>query len=411
MTVVLDITGRCNASCRFCFGQKLKKNQIAPDMTLDDANNGLEFMKKMLGRFSVRISGTGDPLLNSDFIHILNKSCTMTDFVSVNTNGIALDKDMSNKILETNISLIKISITGFDYKTYNMFQGYGSTNDKLRNKVYSNVEYLLNKRNATRHKTRIAVQYILINETKNDFFDYYDYWVNKVDDIFISTLNFQNNEIEGFKSHKSIEHLKMRNCGSFSKDWTLDAKGRILPCCGDYSKSLVVGNIKKQLPEEIMKSDEYIKAKRALTQESDFTSLPEICKSCEEITEKHKAAYVNCSWFKEFDMDKIKLLKGTPLVLYGANHLLLGFITKIKLFDDINAYDFVIVDKYKDEIPCPPLCVDEYEASKYKVYEPSIDIMSNKRIIVFATIRYSEVCMELNEIDLSCEPHIDFISG
>ena len=83
--VALEITGRCNLNCKYCFSDKCNK-----DMHLSDVKKVLDQVDNM-NVFEVCISG-GEPFLHPNILEIFDY-CSKKKFnVSIVTNGTLLDE-------------------------------------------------------------------------------------------------------------------------------------------------------------------------------------------------------------------------------------------------------------------------------------------------------------------------------
>ena len=249
--------------------------------------------------------------------------------------------------------------------------------------------------------------YILTQESKEDISNFINYWDDKADEIEISYMTFPGNmKLEGFVNNNKIEPKKHRHCFIPDSQLFLRADGSVSVCCNDYDKSLVVGNYKKQAVEEIRSSPENNNVRRALMQIFDFEMLPNVCKTCQVTTGvalENPSIYFLGSKLREFDFNKINALKGMPLVFYGANDILLHFLAKIIIYGDINDYNFVIVDDFKEKIPPPPLSSNTNDMIKYTVHKPVREILSNRHIVIFSINHFDKIRDKLNEMGFSSE--------
>jgi radical SAM protein with 4Fe4S-binding SPASM domain len=109
---------KCNAKCIMCGGNYFS-SKSGKRITIED-------YKKIAGNIefdyvsAVALAGAGDPLLNHDTIPIIKYTNQTYPhlLVSITTNGIALTKQTSQKLLEHNITMVNISINSASRETF-----------------------------------------------------------------------------------------------------------------------------------------------------------------------------------------------------------------------------------------------------------------------------------------------------
>ena len=101
------------------------------------------------------------------------KSAGLTS-INVNTNGMLLTADLVEPLMNTGVDLIVIGIDGFSKEVFEKLR----VNAK-RDEVYANVEYLLKKRKEKDDGPEIQVQFIEMEENKNELEQYKAYWLEK----------------------------------------------------------------------------------------------------------------------------------------------------------------------------------------------------------------------------------------
>jgi radical SAM protein with 4Fe4S-binding SPASM domain len=115
----LDITLACQLSCSFCLSASspCKANSLSREVS----EQIIEEMGQV-GVFLVKLGG-GEPILHPDFWHIVEYLQGNGIFVSMSTNGIAIDEDCAKKIMEHNIK-VSVSIDGME-EIHDLLRGEG----------------------------------------------------------------------------------------------------------------------------------------------------------------------------------------------------------------------------------------------------------------------------------------------
>ncbi|MCI9365032.1 radical SAM protein [bacterium 1XD42-1] len=126
LSVILDISERCNFKCNYCF-RSTERNE-GWDYA---AKNNLITMKllklavKQLGEFpqkikSISLSGHGEPLCNPELISIVRylKKADVTERIEMHTNASVLTEETAKNIAQSGFSKIVVSLQGLDADTY-----------------------------------------------------------------------------------------------------------------------------------------------------------------------------------------------------------------------------------------------------------------------------------------------------
>lgn len=129
----------CNVKCLFCSGDyysgKAKKYISIANFTKMAKNLRLERMK------AVVLSG-GEPLMNPDFLEIVSflyKQFPHIDVI-ISTNGVLLNKQIADRLIEYNIKMISVSLNAGRAETYRNLFNVDRFNDLITNiKYYQNL--------------------------------------------------------------------------------------------------------------------------------------------------------------------------------------------------------------------------------------------------------------------------------
>jgi radical SAM protein with 4Fe4S-binding SPASM domain len=107
----IEITGRCNLLCKYCYNEKFNSNKVS------DKELSFEEIKKLidegipLGVENVLLIG-GEPLLHPNIIQILDYIKNKNLSLSITSNGTIITDAILNKLKESKISRISISLDG-----------------------------------------------------------------------------------------------------------------------------------------------------------------------------------------------------------------------------------------------------------------------------------------------------------
>ncbi|MFC1577129.1 radical SAM protein [Candidatus Omnitrophota bacterium] len=167
LRVFMDLNNKCNLRCRMCyFSLDLK---CEPPVTM-----GLELFRKIAGEvfprsLSVNLSCAAEPLIIPDYGEYLKvaeeHSVPETTIV---TNALLLDEKMIRSIINSNISVMDISIDGAKKETYERIRK-GSSFEKVLNNVRSlqKIKKIRKSKNP-----RLYLDYALMRSNIDEFPDF-----------------------------------------------------------------------------------------------------------------------------------------------------------------------------------------------------------------------------------------------
>lgn len=252
----LEITNNCNLSCIFCPRQKITRKKGYMDMDLykhiidDVIDSNIN---------SINLHGFGEPLLHPDIIEMIKYAKERgVKSVSFNTNGVLLTKDMSLKLIESGLDVIKISIDSVNPKIYKHMR-VGADLDK----VIKNVVYLVHLKNKlNKLKFIIGIQFMTTKLTFDE--EIINFTLNKfgtsINLISYGLLGLRSNSIEGLNELQlavSPEHRK-KPCEIIGNGYAVYWNGDVTVCCGDFNGEFIFGNIKESTLKELSKNEKLL---------------------------------------------------------------------------------------------------------------------------------------------------------
>lgn len=118
-SVVYNLSNVCNLKCKHCFQ---RAGEPLPDEMSDERK--LEVVKELCeaGLSSITFSG-GEPLMYPCFFDALRIAKSYNIFVSIDTNGTLIDRDMALKLRENGLDYAQVSIDGINPETHDEFRG------------------------------------------------------------------------------------------------------------------------------------------------------------------------------------------------------------------------------------------------------------------------------------------------
>lgn len=157
IAIQLETTTKCNLRCRHC--ESTLWDRKGHDMAFSD-------FKKIIDKFpyliQVLLQGIGEPFMCKDIFRMI-EYCESNKIISgTTTNGTLLNKEMAEKIVDSRLSWLIVSIDGSAKGSFEKIR-IGANFDQ----VIENIEYLAELRKKT-GKPRIIVHFTASNNNINE---------------------------------------------------------------------------------------------------------------------------------------------------------------------------------------------------------------------------------------------------
>ncbi|ACZ12488.1 radical SAM (seleno)protein TrsS [Sulfurospirillum deleyianum] len=122
-TALIEVTSRCNLSCRFCFADAMESP--IKDPSLAQLRFQFESILKVSGKCNIQLSG-GEPTVRDDLADIIRIGVELGfPFIQVNTNGIRMGKEEAyvKALKEAGLSSLFLQFDGIDDRIYKTLRG------------------------------------------------------------------------------------------------------------------------------------------------------------------------------------------------------------------------------------------------------------------------------------------------
>jgi len=123
-SVSLEVTGRCNQECLYCYNRDRGSDRTACDM---DTESILEVVD-LIAREPIRqitLTG-GEPLLRQDILMVIDRIASRGLRIGVVTNAIAADPKLASELASRGISYAQVTFLGHDAGSHDRIAGHGS---------------------------------------------------------------------------------------------------------------------------------------------------------------------------------------------------------------------------------------------------------------------------------------------
>jgi radical SAM protein with 4Fe4S-binding SPASM domain len=229
------------------------------------------------GMYSVNLNFINEPLLRKDLIHFITfaKEAGVLD-IMLNTNGVLLTPEYSEKLLKSGLTRLMISIDATTKETYDQIRIGGDFN-----KVNSAVKELVEMREMFQMKLPIIrVSFVRMALNQHEEQNFIEYWEDIVDYIAIQEYINTRPDLEETSKIRlnNIQEVNDFRCPMSWQRIAIRYDGTVLPCCTYYGIQLPMGNVKEKTIEEIWKSEK-MNQLRNIHKEGKYTDN-KICETC-----------------------------------------------------------------------------------------------------------------------------------
>lgn len=285
-TLAVDPCNLCNFKCRFCAmqysgeTQRYQKQMMPLSLFMKIVDDLRAFPHKLK---VLRISGQGEPLLNRDIAEMIRyaKEREVADFIEIVTNGSRLSPELNERLIQSGVDRIRISIEAVSEEGYYEMAGAKISLD----------EFLANIRDLHQRSGDACEIYVKTVDAAVDTEEkeqrFYQLFENICDRIWIDSVIplwsdwdklGQNFELNNVGMHGQ-ELQEVRICPYPFYSLIINPDGEVTACCADWRRKLVLGDLKEQSMQEIWNGE------RLRTFWADMLSggkdRYEMCRKCE----------------------------------------------------------------------------------------------------------------------------------
>jgi len=260
-TIEIGVCSYCNLKCKFCFhyDNKIEKQNMDFELFKKIVNDFKEFPQKLK---KLKFCGYGESLIHPQFVDMLKyaKESGIAEFIELTTNGVLLTPEYSELLVNNGLSQINISIESVTS------QGYLEISGKAVdvNALTDNIKYLFNYKNKV--SANLLVYIKVIDKTLKDeeekklffemFKDISDYlFVEQMIDMWLDPDNAM---VKGLGDTKNVYGLPVKNnkiCTFLFTRVIIHSDGICVPCCSDWSKKCIIGDLKKERTIDVWNGD------------------------------------------------------------------------------------------------------------------------------------------------------------
>jgi len=281
--VVVELTNKCNLNCPFCLvGQQNNQVSVAHSELVRESGYldsilAEKIIKdaKQFGINEILLTFQGEPLLHKQltkFVRLSKKNDLKT---IIFTNGLLLNKDLANKLIESGIDVIRFSVDGASESTYQKNRVGGRFS-----KVFENMTEVAKIVEENNTHTQLIWQFIALKNNEHEIETAKKMAENIGLEFQVKTFAESVPELTP-DTAQYRRKLLPKPCKDLYRAIWIYWNGDVVPCCYDLSGSVILGNVSKNTIEEIWHSKKYVNFRRQVAQSKKYpASEPKLCENC-----------------------------------------------------------------------------------------------------------------------------------
>ncbi len=250
LSVDIEFNEACNASCVYC---PVSINPRQKNNFMSEQNSDLLFYKLSQQNINIiSFSIFNEPLLDPLFKTRINqlRKYKLYKKLNLHTNGILITKDITNFLLNRDLSEVVFNIASLDEDEWSKYMG---VHKKLYKKTIDNILYFI-----TLH-SNVNIRLQPLNYTKaQHLYNYFSKYNPNIKIDIAPKVNqggsIDNKYVDQPKSNKNFLHTRCKY-NKLLNSLTINYDGSCRLCCKDFHKKYTLGNILIDSIENIMTSN------------------------------------------------------------------------------------------------------------------------------------------------------------
>ncbi|KJU81311.1 Fe-S oxidoreductase [Candidatus Magnetobacterium bavaricum] len=277
----IEPTNKCNLKCVMCPNTNIPESDIG-FMTWDT-------YKKIIDEACEFVSSTylligGESLLHKNIYDMIRYARDNDIRPLLNTNAtLLISRENRTKLLDSGVVHITFAFDGYNKETYESVR-IGAKYDTVLKGV---IEFLREKKHRNLKEPFVAITTLDVGMDKYDdkkkarmsFYKLFDGL--PVDEFILKTPNTWGGTFSGssqFRHHK-ISTSKYQPCSHLWSTMSICWDGTVVPCCFDFLKTYVLGNIHEKSLKEIWNDKPMVNLRKGML-DGTYAQINKLCKGC-----------------------------------------------------------------------------------------------------------------------------------
>jgi MoaA/NifB/PqqE/SkfB family radical SAM enzyme len=264
--IIVDVTEVCNLACIHCPHPAFKKSEHYAGRFLDPALN-IKMVDEVRLRGQgltqyIRYTGEGEPLIHPHGYDMIEYATQRSGvFVTLTTNGTIMNEKRTQRLLESGVHMIDISLDALTPETYARIRVNGDLNV-----TRANVLQLIDWVHASKAKTKVVVSYIEQPQNAGETKDFEAFWKDHgADYVVIRRLHSGAGAVSGIATSMRRENAQEQRypCLYPWERIILNPRGELVFCPQDWVHGSLVADYHRTTIGEVWQGEFYRKLREA----------------------------------------------------------------------------------------------------------------------------------------------------
>lgn len=270
-TVSIETASRCNLKCKMCSHPTNERNSHF--MGTDEFKTIIDrLLETKIRRV---LFNMGEPLMNKDLFRMVTYAKDKGFFIYISTNGQLLSEKAINRVLDTGVDALKVSVEGCTPEVYEKIRIGGNFDRLFRNVV--RLHELKTRRGSPLYSWISTV----LMKGNEDIVEFVKFWGPYCDDIELSGMTDHIGLVESNKDISLTDKWTHRkNCPQIKpfKELNVLSNGDMVLCCVDFHARCKLGNLLTDDLNDIWQSEKMT----AIRTKAYSGQIPDIdpCRQC-----------------------------------------------------------------------------------------------------------------------------------
>jgi MoaA/NifB/PqqE/SkfB family radical SAM enzyme len=264
--ILMDITEVCNLACTHCPHPAFAKSEHYAGRHLDPVLNEKmieEVRSHGKGRTQyIRYASNGEPLVHPNGYDMIQAAVDYSGvFVTLTTNGKIMNEKRTQRLLDSGVHLIDISIDAFKPETYAKIRVKGNL-DVTRENVIRLIRWV----RESKAKTKVVVSFVEQPDNTAEVTDFETYWKDQgVDYVIIRRLHSCSGAVQSLADlqRKLVQPMVRKPCLYPWERVAINARGDLAFCPSDWVHGSYIADYKSTTIQETWQGDFYKRLREA----------------------------------------------------------------------------------------------------------------------------------------------------
>lgn len=283
----IEPTNRCNLDCIMCPRRFMSRKEI--DMPFPLFKSILDQLDAQRTELIV-LHSDGEPLLNPDVTDMITYAKQLGFQVMMSTNATLLNTSNANKIIQSGLDILTISLDGMTKSVYESIRKGGDFD-----KVLENIESFLRLKG--RQKPFSIIQMVEQKENSHECDVFLKHWESFENRNSIPVIK---PVAEWFEEYPEIID-DMNFCDRVWFGMLIQCDGNVVPCVHDFNGEKVLGTLPQDNIYDLWNSNQMVKFRENLLKSR---RLNKICSTCNSTPPK-KFNWLTACGLSVLDMESI----------------------------------------------------------------------------------------------------------